>query len=149
MSSIVVRRLQLSDRNGWEELARGYKEFYETPTSDLEYDQVWSRLMEGQEVYCFCAELDKKVVGIAHYLFHTSVWEPRWCYLQDLYTATDCRGKGVAGNLIEAVAAHASETNCDRLYWTTKENNDTARNLYDKLAEFRGFIRYDYPVKIN
>ncbi|MFK8078690.1 MAG: N-acetyltransferase family protein [Granulosicoccus sp.] len=147
MNSVVVRELQLTDRGAWEELARGYKEFYKTPTSDSEYDHVWLRLLERQEIYSFCAVQNKKVVGIVHYLFHTTVWEPRSCYLQDLFTSTDSRGKGVARSLIEAVAEHAKDTECDRLYWNTQTNNEKARILYDKLAEFRGFIRYDYSVK--
>lgn len=147
MKSLVVRELGLADRGKWEILARGYKEFYETPTTDSEYDQVWLRLVERQDVLSFCAEYNEEIVGIVHYLFHTSVWEPRWCYLQDLYTAVDSRGKGVARSLVEAVANHAKETECDRLYWNTKIDNDTARILYDKLAEYNGFIRYDYPVK--
>lgn len=149
MNNIVVRELELADREAWEVLARGYKEFYKTPTSDSEYETVWSRLIERQEIYSFCAERNSKIVGIVHYLFHTTVWAPRSCYLQDLYTSADSRGKGVAGSLIDAVAKHAKETRCDRLYWNTQTDNSTARILYDKLAEYRGFIRYDYPVKIN
>jgi hypothetical protein len=33
-----------------------------------------------------------------------------------------------------------------RLYWQTKENNRTARLLYDRLAHHGGFIRYDYKI---
>lgn len=50
MKSVVVRELQLTDRDAWEKLAIGYKEFYKTPTSDSEYDQVWLRLIERQEI---------------------------------------------------------------------------------------------------
>ena len=49
--------------------------------------------------------------------------------------------------LIEAVAAIARERGCARLYWTTKEDNDTARSLYDRIARFNGFIRYDYALE--
>lgn len=41
MNSIVVRNLQPADRYSWEALARGYKDFYKTPTSNSEYDQTW------------------------------------------------------------------------------------------------------------
>jgi hypothetical protein len=33
-----------------------------------------------------------------------------------------------------------------RLYWNTQEDNARARLLYDKVARFNGFIRYDYPL---
>jgi len=29
---------------------------------------------------------------------------------------------------------------------TTQEDNARARLLYDKVARFNGFIRYDYPL---
>jgi hypothetical protein len=48
--------------------------------------------------------------------------------------------------LIERVARIARERDCLRLYWTTKEDNATARLLYDRLAKFNGFIRYDYAL---
>jgi hypothetical protein len=31
-------------------------------------------------------------------------------------------------------------------YWSTHENDDTARQLYDKLAAYSGLIRYDYKL---
>ncbi|MFI1509041.1 GNAT family N-acetyltransferase [Streptomyces sp. NPDC020597] len=52
----------------------------------------------------------------------------------------------MARALIERVAGAARERGADRLYWTTQEGNATARALYDKVAEFRGFIRYDHPL---
>ena len=38
------------------------------------------------------------------------------------------------------------ERGCARLYWTTKEDNATARSLNDRIARFNGFIRYDYAL---
>ena len=48
--------------------------------------------------------------------------------------------------LIEAVAAAARARGCPRFYWLTKQDNACARVLYDKVARFAGFIRYDYPM---
>ena len=33
-----------------------------------------------------------------------------------------------------------------RLYWHTQDDNARARLLYDKVARFSGFIRYEYPL---
>jgi GNAT superfamily N-acetyltransferase len=52
----------------------------------------------------------------------------------------------VARALIERVADVARERGCARLYWTTKQDNAVARVLYDKVARFSGFIRYDYSL---
>ena len=62
---------------------RGYKAFYETETSAAEYEQTWSRLMASKEVHGLGATLDGQLVGMAHYLFHTTLWAPKACYLQD------------------------------------------------------------------
>jgi GNAT superfamily N-acetyltransferase len=85
------------------------------------------------------------LVGITHYLFHDHAWSPKpVCYLQDLFVDAAARGSGCGRALIERVAEAARERDCLRLYWTTKEDNATARLLYDRLAKFNGFVRYDY-----
>ncbi|MEV1176789.1 GNAT family N-acetyltransferase [Nonomuraea sp. NPDC049784] len=40
----------------------------------------------------------------------------------------------------------ARECGCSRVYWNTHESNTTARSLYDKVAENRGFIRYQIEL---
>ncbi|HEX8005177.1 MAG TPA: GNAT family N-acetyltransferase, partial [Trebonia sp.] len=62
--------------------------------------------------------------------------------LQDLFTAPQARGQGVARALIAAVEEWARRRGCARLYWHTHETNRTARRLYDQVAETRGFIQY-------
>ena len=57
------------------------------------------------------------------------------------------RGHGTARVLIEAVADAARKRGASRFYWQTKHDNAIARALYDKVARFRGFIRYDYPME--
>jgi len=85
-------------------------------------------------------------LAIAHYLFHTSVWAPKVCYLQDLFVAEGARGLGVGGALIEAVAGEARTAGAARYCWLTQDHNATARRLYDKVARHQGFIRYGYPL---
>ena len=87
------------------------------------------------------------LVGITHYLFHDHAWSPKQvCYLRDLFVDDASAAPAAARALIEQVAAVARERDCLRLYWTTKEDNATARLLYDRLAKFNGFIRYDYAL---
>jgi len=136
----------VEDWSGWLELAKGYKEFYNTPTTTQQYESTWNRLMEGAEVFGLGAFVDGQLIGIAHYLFHATVWEADSCFLQDLFTRHDSRGRGVARKLIERVAEQASEAGMQRLHWTTKADNVIARILYDKIALNRGFIRYDYML---
>jgi GNAT superfamily N-acetyltransferase len=143
---IDVQPLRPGDREAWLPLARAYKRFYETPTSDEEFDQAWSRLMAGADVHGLAAKEGGAMVGIAHYLFHASAWAPKVCYLQDLFTAPQARGRGVARALIATVADYARLRGATRYYWLTQDNNQTARALYDKVAQHKGFIRYDHPL---
>ncbi|MDT7841433.1 GNAT family N-acetyltransferase [Streptomyces justiciae] len=144
---ITIGSLRPEDRAGWEELARGYKAFYRTEVPDEGYEEMWHRLLDGEEVYGVGAwTADGKLVGITHYLFHVAGWTADVCYLQDLFVDEAVRGQGVARALIEHVAEAARERGAARLYWTTQEHNTTARALYDKVAAFNGFLRYDYPL---
>ena len=143
---IQVAPLRSEDRDEWEVLARGYKAFYRDPIPDGDYRHAWERLMAAAEVHGLGARVDGRLEGIAHFLFHTTVWQGEVCYLQDLFTAEAARGKGVARALVEAVAGAARRRGARRYYWLTAEDNRTARALYDKVARYRGFVRYDYPL---
>jgi len=141
-----ISTLSPGDRYDWEVLARGYREFYRTPTSDAEFDAAWERILAAKDIRGLCARLDGRLVGIAHCLFHASTWASSVCYLQDLFTHPDARGKGVARALVAEVAAVARRSGASRYYWLTQEHNAVARALYDKVARYKGFIRYDYPL---
>jgi GNAT superfamily N-acetyltransferase len=149
---IVVNPITLQDHGRWAELWRGYLEFYETALPAGIYDHTWQRLIADEgPIRGLGARLGSTtapLVGIAHYLFHAHAWAAQEvCYLQDLFVDPAARRGGVGRRLIEAVAAAARDRGCYRLYWTTKEDNATARSLYDQIARFNGFIRYDYALE--
>jgi GNAT superfamily N-acetyltransferase len=144
--TVSIAPLRTEDRTAWEGLARGYKTFYKTEATPAEYETAWQRLLQRADVFGLGAHVDGRLVGITHYLFHTSVWAPRVCYVQDLFTAPEMRGRGVARALIAAVGDAARAASASRCYWLTHETNATARTLYDKVARFQGFIRYELPL---
>ena len=142
------------DRAGWEPLARGYKAFYETEVSAAGYDEAWARLRGGGLMLGLGAWLpanaadgqSDRLVGIAHAVFHGSIWADQVCYLQDLFVDRAVRGQGVAAALIEHLAGCARARGAARYFWLTHETNALARGLYDRVAKHHGFIRYDYPL---
>jgi GNAT superfamily N-acetyltransferase len=148
MSAIDITELRASDRERWTELWRLYLEFYETALPAEIYAHTWAQILDPAAPICgFGARAEERLIGITHYLFHDHAWSPKQvCYLQDLYVDSDIRGGGVGKALIEAVAQIARDRDCLRLYWTTKEDNARARRLYDYIAKFNGFIRYDYAL---
>lgn len=143
---ISIGKLAPSDRAAWEALFRAYIDFYQRVEPPEMYDRVWREFQEDTSLHAFGARLDGRLVGITHFLVHPSTSGPDVCYLQDLFTASDARGQGVARALIAAVVDWAREHGCCRVYWLTHETNTTARHLYDKVAENRGFIRYQIDL---
>ena len=142
--------MQQEDQGRWKELWKGYLDFYQTTLPDEAYGRTWERLMnKNGTLRGFCARdpVSGAMVGIVHFLFHEHAWTDQpICYLQDLFVAPEARGYGYGRHLIEAVAGEARRLNCARLYWLTQENNRTARQLYDRLAAYQGFVRYDYKL---
>jgi GNAT superfamily N-acetyltransferase len=151
MAQIVVTELRPEDEPRWRELWQCYLRFYETELPPERYAHTWRRLMTAEApIYGFGAReggADAPLIGITHYLFHAHAWNDREvCYLQDLFVDPAVRGNGAGRALIERVAVAARERGCFRLYWTTKEDNHRARRLYDLIAKYNGFIRYDYAL---
>jgi len=139
---ISIGKLVPADRGDWEILFTGYNAFYERTLPSERYDLAWTAFQEDTRMHALGAKLDGRLVGITHFLRHASTTTPDVCYLQDLFTAPEARGKGVARALIAEVTEWARSRSCSRVYWSTQETNATARRLYDQVALNRGFILY-------
>jgi GNAT superfamily N-acetyltransferase len=146
--SLPLRRLEARDRHAWELLWAGYLAFYQASVPAETTDVAWSRLLDPAEpmhgLGAFDGQADDaSLLGIVHFIFHRSTWTVgNYCYLQDLFTIAEARGRGVGRALIEAVYARAKEAGASRVYWLTQDGNATARALYDKLADHPGFTVY-------
>jgi len=152
MTSLIIRPIALTDRAAWAPLWDGYNTFYgrEGPTALAPEvtDVLWQRLFDPLEpVFALVAEDAGRVIGLAHFLFHRSTTriEPV-CYLQDLFTAPEARGRGAGRALIEAVYVRARDAGAKRVYWQTREDNATARRLYDAVARHHGFVVYAHDA---
>jgi GNAT superfamily N-acetyltransferase len=147
-TDFIVRPVTSADFDQWLPLWDGYNTFYgrSGPTAlDSRITQTtWKRFLDPREpVHALVAESEGRLVGLVHYIFHRStIFLGSVCYLQDLFTAPELRGKGIGKTLIEAVCERARAGDARRVYWLTHETNATARRLYDQLAERSGFIVY-------
>lgn len=145
---VTVRDVARGDYGQWRPLWDGYNAFYgrsgPTALPDEITQATWSRFFDAYEpVNALVAESGGKLVGIVHYIFHRSTtFLGPTCYLQDLFTTSELRGRGVGRALIEAVYDKARAAGCPRVYWLTHETNTTAMALYDKVAEKSGFVQY-------
>jgi len=143
-SDLVIRPVGPDERAAWEPLWNGYLTFYETAVSKDVSDVLWQRLHDPAEpMHLLGAYQGGRLIGIAQYIFHRSCWTiGDYCYLQDLFVAPDVRGSGAGRALISAVEGAAHKAGATRLHWLTKEDNHSARALYDKMADRSGFIQY-------
>ena len=144
----TIRPAAPEDFTRWKPLWDGYNAFYgragDTALPEEITQTTWSRFFDAYEpMHALVAEASDRLLGLVHYIFHRSTTHAApICYLQDLYTAEDARGRGVGRALIEGVYQRAGDAGCRRVYWHTHETNHTAMLLYDKVADKSGFVVY-------
>jgi GNAT superfamily N-acetyltransferase len=145
---IGVRAVRESDFDAWQPLWDGYNAFYGRSGATALPAEItattWKRFFDPAEpVHGLVAELDGGLVGLCHYLFHRSTTSiAPICYLQDLFTDPQVRGRGVGRALIEAAYELAQQAGARRVYWQTHESNLVAQRLYNTVAERSGFLVY-------
>ena len=145
-----VRALDARDYAQWAVLWQGYLTFYNAQLSDEITQLTWARMLDAREPMFALGAFDEqgKMLGIVHMVYHRGTWSAEdHCYLEDLFTAPESRGKGVGRALIEAVYQHAQAKGCERVYWHTHETNAAGQALYDTLADKPGFIQYRKILK--
>ncbi len=146
--NLIVRPLLAADEPEWRRLWSAYLEYYETTVSEEVYASSFSRLLgdDAQDYNGLVAELDGRLVGLTHYLFHRHGWKiENTCYLQDLFADPDVRGRGIGRALIQGVYAAADTAGAPAVYWLTQDFNKAGRRLYDKVGVLTPFIKYNRP----
>lgn len=146
--TLEIRPLTPADRPDWTRLWTGYLAFYDTELPEAVFDSTFARLLgnDPQDYNGLIALLDDRPVGLVHYLFHRHGWKiENTCYLQDLFTESGARGRGVARALIQAVYDAADAAGAPSVYWLTQDHNATARKLYDQVGVHTPFIKYIRP----
>lgn len=139
-----IRKIEKEDYSRWLKLWNLYLEFYGHKLSDEVKLATFQRVVHangGMRAWVY--EKDGEILGIVHIIYHASTWSlGNYCYLQDLYVLEGHRKSGIATELIQAVYRDAEESKASRVYWLTHESNETAINLYNKIADKPGFIQF-------
>jgi GNAT superfamily N-acetyltransferase len=144
MVAPTIRSALPSDEAAWRRMWRGYLDFYAAKVSDDITNRTWQRILDPDSaVMCVVAEIEGQVYGFANCIVHENTWESQpICYLEDLYVEPSARGHGIGRALIEWLRNSMRAEGWARLYWHTRENNESARRLYDRFAEADDFVRY-------
>ena len=64
----MITEIQLTDKEHWEKLYRGYADFYKVEMNNTILQTVWKWLQDkNHEVEGLVYEVDGNIVGLAHY----------------------------------------------------------------------------------
>jgi GNAT superfamily N-acetyltransferase len=145
LSSPVFRPIRESDREAWNLLWAAYLVFYKETLTDEQTELTWSRFFEDDfNLHGFVVELDGQVVGFAHCSFTNSTWlEKPDLYLEDLFVSPSHRRQGLGEFLIENGSRFAKESGARRLYWQTQRSNESAQQLYSRVARLSEYIIFE------
>ncbi|GAA1443790.1 GNAT family N-acetyltransferase [Leifsonia poae] len=142
----TVRRVDDNEFFTWLDLYAGYGEFYETPLTDEKALLVWSWLTDSSpELTAYFAVNEAgEPIGLAHVReFARPLDGSRGLYLDDLFVSPDARGEGAATALLESLRDRARAEGFSVVRWITAKDNETARRVYDRVAEKTKWVTYD------
>jgi GNAT superfamily N-acetyltransferase len=148
--SVTIRDIAPGDEARWRDLWKGYCEFYETEMAGSVTDETWRRLLDAKEEGMFSLVAcggEGAVIGFTNCVLHPITWsETPVCYLEDLFVDPGDRNSGAGRALIEAVLEIGRAKGWHRVYWRTKNDNATARALYDKVSDLTDWVVYEVPL---
>nr|WP_298143482.1 GNAT family N-acetyltransferase [uncultured Pseudomonas sp.] len=148
MSQTEIRTVTAADHAAWLPLWQGYLHFYESELPAEVSASTWQRFLDPAEpTHAALAWRDGQAIGLVQWIFHRSNWSmANSCYLQDLFVSPTVRGTGAGRLLIEHVYAQARNAGSTRVHWLTQDNNHTAMQLYDRIAQRSGFVQYTHSL---
>ncbi|PJJ63468.1 GNAT family N-acetyltransferase [Compostimonas suwonensis] len=147
--SSQIRPLTDGDFFSWLGLYEGYASFYEETLTDEKALRVWSWLSDGAHELEGIVAVDDEgnLVGLAHFrTFARPLAASTGIFLDDLYVAEGSREAGIGRSLIDSVTAIAAQRGASVVRWITAKDNETARRLYDDVAEKTKWVTYDFDV---
>jgi len=95
---------------------------------DLERDGFGSQ----PAFYCFVAEVNNKVEGIALVYKRYSTWKGSVLHLEDLIVSQKMRGTGIGTALLNEVIKYGHSLNVKRINWEVLDWNESAIAFYEK-----------------
>lgn len=144
INHIRIRAACAEDESIWREMWENYNVFYGAKVPQDITTSTWNRIIDPKSSIKALIVLDDSgVIGFANYVLHSYTWSSGLaCLMDDLFVVPEARGKGAGKLLIQKIIDMAKENEWTRVYWVTREGNDTARALYDKFCKVDGFVRY-------
>ena len=100
-----------------------------------EADTAAALFGDGGHVFADVAEADGKVVGMSVWFLEYSTFLGRaGIYLEDLFVLPEYRGRGIATDLMRALARRCAERGYGRLKWQVLDWNAPAIAAYERMG---------------
>ena len=99
----------------------------EVTANDLEKDGFG----ENPAFFCYVAEVNAKVEGIALGYHRYSTWKGKVIHLEDLIVNKSLRGSGIGSALLDEFIKHAHRLGVKRINWEVLDWNESAINFYE------------------
>lgn len=131
---MTVRKAEKSDMPSVLNLIRELATFEKEPEAviisveDLERDGFG----EHPLFYCFVAEVDEEIIGIALYYYRYSTWKGKTIHLEDLIVKASKRGTGAGIALYSEIIKQGKLDNVKRIEWAVLNWNTPAIEFYKK-----------------
>jgi GNAT superfamily N-acetyltransferase len=132
-------------------LIAAYQGFYEVDGVDDDRNRsFFRRFLAPSEDGRLLAARDEggMILGYACLYWHfSSLAAAETVLMNDLFVASEARGRGIGRALIEASAAVARERGAAWLEWATAPDNHTAQRLYDSMTDEKStWLEYELDV---
>ena len=141
----MVREIQLKDKNQWENLFKGYANFYKVEINEKTLQIVWNWLHDkSHELSGLVYEVDSNIVGFAHYRRMPSPLRGQDIgFLDDLFVDPKHRGQKIGEKLINQMKEISKSKGWNLVRWITHDDNVRAKSLYDKVSEKTNWDVYE------
>lgn len=130
--NIIIRKAQKEDMGAVLELINELAVFEKEADAVIinKDDLIRDGFGENPAFYCFVAEADGKIEGMALVYFRYSTWKGKTVHLEDLIVREKFRGKGLGSALYTEVIRFAAEQKVKRTEWVVLNWNKTAADFY-------------------
>ena len=133
---MLIRKAEKSDMPSVLNLIQELATFEKEPeavvisVNDLERDGFGDNPL----FYCFVAQEEAEIIGIALYYYRYSTWKGKTIHLEDLIVKKDKRGTGAGFALYSEIIKQAKTDNVRRVEWAVLDWNTPAIEFYKKTG---------------
>ncbi len=131
---MTIRKAKKTDMPSVLNLIHELAKFEKQPNSveisvqDLERDGFG----ENPLFYCFVAEVENEIIGIALYYYRYSTWKGKTIHLEDLIVKQEKRGTGAGFALYSEIIKQGKIDKVRRIEWAVLDWNTPAIEFYKK-----------------